>query len=227
LVYISEEGFYVNNNPMLYTDPSGNWIETAFDLISLGMTLNDIRNEGMTGMNALMLVTDVVSVVLPIVPAGVSHALRAAKIASKLANTADAAADTIKAVESAKNLVQYGDKAKDAKKWIRNVLDVSVHNADSSHVVLGSYPEYVNYAQKAKTVKPNQGHTYFNMPDPVWNVFKKGDAWKSVNKQFILDQVDQGKRFLGKSSLDKPRGVGLRFELDLLSDLRRNIRWLR
>lgn len=104
---------YVNNNPLLYTDPSGNWIETAFDLISLGMTLNDIRNEGMTGMNALMLVTDVVSVVLPIVPAGVSHALRAAKIASKLANTADAAADTIKTVDkvadAAKNVAKNVD----------------------------------------------------------------------------------------------------------------------
>ncbi|HXF85137.1 MAG TPA: RHS repeat-associated core domain-containing protein, partial [Anaerolineales bacterium] len=73
---------YANNNPLYYTDPSGHWAETVFDVISLGMTINDIRNEGWTVMNTISLVTDVASIVIPFVPAGVSHALRAAKLAN-------------------------------------------------------------------------------------------------------------------------------------------------
>lgn len=198
------------------------------------MTINDIRNEGFTVMNTISLVTDVAAVVLPVVPAGVSQALRAAKYASKAVNAMDTAADSVKlankvddAVKAAKNLVKYGDEAKDAQKWIRNILDVSVHNADSSHAVLGSYNEYITYAQKAKTVKPGQGHTYYNMPDEVWDVLKSGDSWKSVNKQYVIDQVDQGKRFLGKLGVGKSPGVGLKFELDILSELGRKIRWLK
>ena len=113
---------YVNNNPLLYTDPSGRWIETAFDLLSLGMTLNDIRNEGFTTMNAISLVTDVVSVVLPIVPAGVSHAIRAAKYASKLANAADTAADTIKTVDK---VMDASNKLSDYAKMVGDVCSFS------------------------------------------------------------------------------------------------------
>src|SRR5687768_4747847 len=85
----------------------------AFDLLSLAMTINDIRNEGFTVMNTISLVTDVASVALPIVPAGVSHALRAAKTAAKLANTADAVGDTIKTVDkvvdTAKSVIKKAD----------------------------------------------------------------------------------------------------------------------
>lgn len=54
------------------------------------MTINDIRNEGLTFWNAISLVTDVASVVLPIVPAGASHAIRAAKYADAALTTARA-----------------------------------------------------------------------------------------------------------------------------------------
>lgn len=106
---------YVSNNPVFYTDPSGQFIEVAFDLLSLAMTINDIRNEGFTVMNTISLVTDVAAVVLPIVPAGVSHAMRAAKTAAKLANTADAVGDTIKTV----------DKATDAARTLYHATDVN------------------------------------------------------------------------------------------------------
>jgi len=104
---------YALNNPVRYRDPSGHWVETAFDIISLGMTLNDIRNEGFTFWNTVSLATDVASIVLPMVPAGASHAIRAAKWANKainavdtvhdVANVADAAIDAAKAVNAVDN----------------------------------------------------------------------------------------------------------------------------
>ncbi|MCI0558151.1 MAG: RHS repeat-associated core domain-containing protein, partial [Nitrososphaera sp.] len=99
---------YVNNNPIQFTDSSGQWIETAFDIFSLGMTINDIRNEGFTVMNTISLVTDVAAVILPVVPAGVSHMLRAGKYASKATNMVDTASDSAKLINKA------GD-------WIKNI----------------------------------------------------------------------------------------------------------
>jgi RHS repeat-associated protein len=84
---------YAYNNPLRYTDPSGYWVETAFDIVSLGLTLNDIRNEGFTFWNTVSLATDVASLVLPVVPAGVSHAIRAVKWANRAINAVDTAHD--------------------------------------------------------------------------------------------------------------------------------------
>lgn len=109
---------YTRNNPLKYTDPSGHWVETAFDAISLGMTLNDIRNEGLTFWNAVSLVTDVASVALPIVPAAASHAIRAGKLASKAINAADTAADAAK-------LLNAADVAGDAAKLANKADDVA------------------------------------------------------------------------------------------------------
>jgi RHS repeat-associated protein len=114
---------YAENNPIKYRDPSGHWVETAFDIISLGMTINDIRNEGFTLMNTISLVTDVASVVLPIVPAGVSHALRAAKYANKAINAVDTAADTIKAVDNIGDAANAIDNTADALKQLDNLPD--------------------------------------------------------------------------------------------------------
>jgi RHS repeat-associated protein len=101
----------VNNNPIQFTDSTGHWVETAFDVLSLAMTINDIRNEGFTLMNTISLVTDVASVVLPVVPAGVSHALRAAKYASKAVNAVDTAADTAKLANKLDNVSDAAKKA--------------------------------------------------------------------------------------------------------------------
>lgn len=100
---------YLNNNPINGTDPTGHWVETAFDIISLGMTINDIRNEGFTVMNTISLVTDVATVVLPIVPAGVSQAIRVAKYASKAVNAVDTVADTAKVINKADDVIDLVD----------------------------------------------------------------------------------------------------------------------
>lgn len=95
---------YVNNNPINGTDSTGHWVETAFDVISLGMTINDIRNEGFTFWNTVSLITDAASVVIPIVPAGVSHAIRVYKAADKIL-------DTAKTINGATNIVQAANKS--------------------------------------------------------------------------------------------------------------------
>ncbi len=86
------------------------------------MTINDIRREGLTFLNAVSLVTDVASVALPIVPAGASHAIRAGKAAAKVINAVDTAGDAAKLLNAADNaadaakLVNSADNAADAAK---------------------------------------------------------------------------------------------------------------
>jgi pyocin large subunit-like protein len=91
---------YVNNNPVRYNDPSGHWVETAFDVVSLGFTINDIRNEGFTFWNTVSLVTDVASIILPVIPVVLSHTIRAGKTANKIADAVDTASDLYKAANN-------------------------------------------------------------------------------------------------------------------------------
>lgn len=110
---------YTNNNPIKYADPSGHWLETAFDVISLGMTINDIRNEGFTVINTISLVTDVAAIVIPVVPAGASHVLRATKYASKAVDVVDNTADAAKIIDKSIDIA----KAADDVKIGANILD--------------------------------------------------------------------------------------------------------
>ena len=61
---------YVHNNPIKHTDPTGHWLDTALDIVSLGVTINDIRREGFTTVNTLSLAADVGALILPGVAGG-------------------------------------------------------------------------------------------------------------------------------------------------------------
>jgi RHS repeat-associated protein len=100
---------YANNNPLKYKDPSGHWFETAFDVASLLMSLNDVRTEGLNFWTGLSVVTDAASIILPMVPAAASHAIRAAKAADK-------ALDTAKAADKIVDTAKTADKIADTNK---------------------------------------------------------------------------------------------------------------
>ncbi|MEZ4736348.1 MAG: hypothetical protein R3E79_55385 [Caldilineaceae bacterium] len=57
----------VAGNPMKYVDPSGHWLETALDIISLGATVKDINDNGLNWENGLGLAADVGSLAWPVV----------------------------------------------------------------------------------------------------------------------------------------------------------------
>jgi len=127
---------YTLNNPLKYNDPTGHWVETAFDILSLGMTLNDIRREGLTFWNAVSLVTDVASVALPVVPAGASHAIRAGKVASKAINAADTAADAAKLLNAADTVADTAKLAETAASHTDDVVGAALM-AGKKPVVIG------------------------------------------------------------------------------------------
>ena len=61
---------YVARNPMKYADPTGHWLESGLDIISLGLTVKDINDNGLNWENGIGLAADVTSLVLPGVAGG-------------------------------------------------------------------------------------------------------------------------------------------------------------
>jgi RHS repeat-associated protein len=56
---------YVRNNPLRYTDPTGNYIDTAVDIVSIGISINDVVNDPGNAWNWVALGADVVTTALP------------------------------------------------------------------------------------------------------------------------------------------------------------------
>jgi RHS repeat-associated protein len=94
---------YANNNPVRYADPTGNWIESAFDILSIGYGIYDISQNGLNWENGLGLAADIVGLALP----GVTGLGAMVRVASR----ADDAADALRTVNQASNLVQAGNQA--------------------------------------------------------------------------------------------------------------------
>jgi RHS repeat-associated protein len=85
---------YVYNNPLRYTDPSGHWLETAWDILNIAWDIYEVRRDPSL-LNIGALVVDVGAAVLPFVPAGVGMVVRggkAAKAGIELATHVDEAA---------------------------------------------------------------------------------------------------------------------------------------
>ena len=177
---------YTLNNPIKYNDPTGHWVETAFDVVSLGMTINDIKNEGFTFWNTVSLVTDVASIVLPAVPAGARHVIRAAKYANK-------ATDVSNTAQALSKLDELGD-----------VYKVAVHNAQSKIAVLGATTkDLLSYEKVAEKFKA----TYLYLDNYDTFIKKYGD--KNIFKEYInipfiqKEIIDKNKTVLFTTPIDE------------------------
>ena len=101
---------YTNNNPVRYVDPTGHFIETLFDIVSVGMDIADIAQNGLNWGNGISLAVDVASVLIPGIPA-VGAAIRAVNAVD---NVADAAKAVDKVADAANALDNIGDALKAA-----------------------------------------------------------------------------------------------------------------
>ncbi|MFZ3080680.1 MAG: RHS repeat-associated core domain-containing protein [Bellilinea sp.] len=88
---------YSRNNPIRYNDPTGHWVETAFDIAFIAYDIYDIKANGLTWVSGLSLVVDVAGAVLPVVT-GAGLAVRALTHADDLANVVKATDKVIDAV---------------------------------------------------------------------------------------------------------------------------------
>ena len=104
---------YCNDNPLKYVDPDGRWVDTAVDIVSLGISINDLRKDPGNIWNWVSLVADVGGLILPVACGGgltvkgltkVDDVVDAAKTLNKADNAADAMAAARKAGKIGENL---------------------------------------------------------------------------------------------------------------------------
>ena len=87
---------YGGNNPVRYRDPSGQFLETAWDVASLAMGIASIKSwDGNTSFLEKALdvggvVVDTVAIIVPFVPGGAGAAMKAGKLATKADDFIDA-----------------------------------------------------------------------------------------------------------------------------------------
>jgi RHS repeat-associated protein len=92
---------YARNNPLKYTDPTGHWLETAWDIANIIWDIYEVRRDPSL-LNIGALVLDVGTAILPLVPAGAGLIVRggkAAKIATEAATHVDEVADLVRGIE--------------------------------------------------------------------------------------------------------------------------------
>jgi hypothetical protein len=101
---------YVNNQPLVYNDPTGHWLESAWDALNVGMGIasfvDNVKqgNYGWAAVDALGVVVDTAALVTPIVPGGVSAIIKGTRVA-------DTAVDAIQTVNQVSNAAQTANQA--------------------------------------------------------------------------------------------------------------------
>jgi RHS repeat-associated protein len=111
---------YTHNNPVKYTDPDGQWLESAWDAVSLGMGVasfvSNVRegNGWAAAVDAVGIVADGAALVLPVVPGGAGALIKAGRAAEKgveVVKAVDRARDAERAVEGAVDTAKATAKA--------------------------------------------------------------------------------------------------------------------
>ncbi|MBR2970529.1 MAG: hypothetical protein IKC48_01890, partial [Clostridia bacterium] len=101
---------YCGNNPVMYTDSTGQWIETVFDLFSLGASVVEIVINPANPWAWAGLIGDAVDL-LPFVT-GVGEGIRATKMVKYADDVIDASYDTIKFVKATDMVDDFSDGGK-------------------------------------------------------------------------------------------------------------------
>ena len=98
-----------DNNPLRYTASSGNYLESAWDAVNIGLGISSLWNNikkgnvGAAIVDGVGVVVDAVAMALPVVPGGASTFIKAARaadvvvdVAKTTSKVADKAADVVK-----------------------------------------------------------------------------------------------------------------------------------
>lgn len=146
---------YVLNNPYKYTDTTGNYIETAIDIASLGWSIRDIIQDPGNVWNWVALGADIITTALPVV-AGGGLLVKAAVKGEKIVEAVDKATDVGKVntiIKESKRTVSNSQKIKEINKFIVKFPD-------------GRIREY-GKLRPAKKLGPTIGQRYVKEIDPI------------------------------------------------------------
>jgi len=106
---------YCHGNPINKVDPDGRWVESAWDIFSLGTGVasfvHNVKegNVGAAIVDGIGIVADAAAVVVPLVPGGVGAGIKAVRTADKVADVVKGGKTAEKVVEGAKTAGKYNN----------------------------------------------------------------------------------------------------------------------
>ncbi len=197
---------YALGNPVKYRDPTGHWVETAFDVVSVGFDIATVKQDP-SFWNVAALIVDVGAVIVPFVPSGAGWLARGRKAATVLthidlgidalraARGIDQAADAVAAANKLREVASRGDDVSD---FARILAEASTHGS-GERVVLGQWVEGAGYIAEAQ----KNGGRYYETASGVWDALGRNEklAW-AANEQFLRLQLESGVKridFVGES----------------------------
>ncbi|MGI6379490.1 MAG: RHS repeat-associated core domain-containing protein [Anaerolineae bacterium] len=120
---------YCLNNPLAYVDPSGHWLETAWDIACIAWDIYEIkRNPSAWNIGALVL--DVALAIVPFLPGGIGLLAKGGKVASHADEVVDAVR-LVDAVDDATDVARaagHVDDAADAARAAKVAQSLPVEN---------------------------------------------------------------------------------------------------
>jgi len=185
---------YVYNNPLKYTDPSGHWLETAWDILNIAWDIQEIRQDPGNLWNWGALVVDVGTALLPGVPAFagvVSKGGKAAKAAVEVASHADEVVDAGRVVAE---VASHADEAADALRAADEATD-ALRGVENTAEVVGSKPPIVigeNMTRVREYANQIGGHAYRPWRNDPFDF----DLALQRNERWIKDQMRQGREIV-------------------------------
>jgi RHS repeat-associated protein len=185
---------YVYNNPLRYTDPSGHWLETAWDILNIGWDLYEVYRDPRNAWNWVALAADVGAAILPAVPGGVGLVVRggrAAKAGIELATHVDEAADVGRIVaEAASHADEAADALRAGKEVAQEVVEVASRSGRPPIVIGENMAERViPYAQQIGAQTINDF-----IPAERWSM-EANEAWIRQMRAEGREIIDIGPHF--------------------------------
>jgi len=187
---------YVVNNPLRYTDPSGHWIETAWDIANIGWDIYEVQRDPGSAWNWAALVLDVGAAVLPVVPGGVGLVVRGGKALSHADEVVDAGRVLAEAASHADEAVDVAraanrlDDTMDALRGVENAAEIAGKSSRPPIVIgenmidrVGKYAEQI----RAQTINDF-------IPAECWSM-EANEAWIKQMRAEGREIIDIGPDF--------------------------------
>ncbi len=112
---------YCNNNPVMYADPSGHWIDIVFDLFSLGVSIVEVAINPLDPWAWAGLAGDAIDLI-PFVT-GVGETIKGVKVVKKGVDLADDTIDTIKVVRAVDKSSDFAEGGLDIIKALNKTTE--------------------------------------------------------------------------------------------------------
>ena len=176
---------YCSNNPIFYQDPSGHWVETALDVVSLIESTASLAADPSI-QNALFFAWDAASVALPFIPG--SYLAKGVKWISKTDDVIDIAGDTKKIGKTVLEAVS------ESKKVGTITGTLGIEQVDSWQAAEKSLRELIgdtSKGNKARTFQTNANKRIWDAYNPLTKTAAESKYGYASLSKFIQSEIDR------------------------------------